>query len=150
MMLVIVGLVVLLGGGGAAAFGLGLVGGDGSGGSEPAAAEGAKPEGRSGGRVKVGPVEAGRGTVILRVRPPGQSVVRVTAVSGDYKETWNSEGALELVGLPAGKYKTKVTPAGGGGSARATFEVKDGEACELTFDSNQGGDWSVGKCGPAR
>jgi hypothetical protein len=74
----------------------------------------------------------------------------VTAVSGDYKETWNSEGALELVGLPAGKYKTKVTPAGGGGSARATFEVKDGEACELTFDSNQGGDWSVGKCGPAR
>lgn len=146
----VIGLVVVLGGAAGAAIGLGLIGGDEAaqttgGGNGPAP----KVAGRAGGRVEVGPVEAGRGTVVLRVRPPGKSVVRITAIGGDFKEEWNSSGALELVGLPVGKYKTKLTPAGGGSSKRATFVVKDGEACELTFDAS-GGDWEPGKCGPAK
>jgi serine/threonine protein kinase len=108
-------------------------------------------DGRSGGRVDVGPNEPGRGTVVLRVRPPGQSVVDIKANPGDFKETWNSNGALELVGLPAGRYKTKVSPGSGGSSTRATFVVKDGESCELTFDvSGGGGDWEVGDCTAAQ
>lgn len=147
----VIAMVVVLGGAAGAAIGLGLLEDNGGGDDTPVLKDNAKPkpEGRSGGRVKVGPVEAGRGTAVLRVRPPGQSVVRITAVAGEFKETWNSKGALELVGLPAGTYKTKVTPTGGS-SKRSTLEVKDGEACEYTFDASAGGDWKVGKCGPAK
>ena len=83
------------------------------------------------------------------MRPPGQSEVRITAVTGDFKETWNSSGTLELVGLPAGKYKTKISPTGGK-SYRATFEVKSGQACELTFDTKGGSEWVEGDCGEIR
>ncbi len=149
----VVGLLILAAGAGGVVMGLGLLDDNGSVEVPPVPDAGGpakKVSGRAGGRVEVGPVEAGRGTVVLRVRPPGQSSVRITAIGSDFKEEWNSTGALELVGLPAGKYKTKVTPAAGGSAARATFEVKDGQACELTFDTNKGGEWAEGNCGDAK
>jgi len=147
----VLAIVVVLGGGAGVGFALGLFDagtsdvppGAGSGTSELA--------GRSGGRVDVGPNEPGRGTVVLRVRPPGQSVVDIKANPGDFKETWNSNGALELVGLPTGRYKTKVSPGAGGSSTRATFVVKDGQSCALTFDVSGGSeDWEVGACEPVQ
>ena len=99
--------------------------------------------------VEVEPLGPGNGAVELRVRPPGKSVVRITAVSGDYKEEWNSAGSLTLVGLPAGTYKTKVSPRDGK-SLRSTFEVKAGQSCELTLDINAGEEWVVGPCSEAR
>lgn len=127
---------------------------DGAGGGAGGANGGAKaPEkkvdGRDGGRVEVGPTAPGNGTVVLRVRPPSKSEVRITAVSGSFKETWNSSGVLELVGLPAGKYKTKVSPKGGK-SFFSTFEVKDNQACELTLDIKSSTDWNEGECGEFR
>ena len=71
-------------------------------------------------------------------------------MAGEFKEEWNSTGALELVGLPAGMYKTKVSPQGGGASSRATFEVKDGEACELTYSAKKGSEWQLGDCAKAK
>ena len=137
-----------MGGVGGVVFGLGLL--DESGGSSGSVdGAGLEVDGRDGGRVEVGPSGPGNGTVILRVRPPGKASVRISKRGSDYKEEWNSTGALELVGLPAGTYNTKVSPLNGK-SLRATFEVKPGEACELTLDTAAGSDWVVGACGEVR
>ena len=146
----VVGLLVVVGGGAGAAIGLGLVGGD-DGGSTAPSGNGPAPkvEGRGAGKVEVGPLSDSTGTVILRVRPPGQASVRISAVGGDFKETWNGGGALELIGLEAGTYRTKISPTGGS-ALRATFDVKGGQACELTFDTKKSGEWTVGKCAAAQ
>ena len=142
------GILIVLGGLGGVVFGLGLLD-DPNGTSGSVDGAGEEVAGRAGGVVEVEPLGPGNGAVVLRVRPPGQSAVRITSVSGDYKEQWNSTGVLELVGLPAGKYKTKVSPLDGK-SLRLTFEVKAGQSCELTLDINAGEEWVVGTCGEAR
>jgi hypothetical protein len=138
----------VLAGVGGAVFGLGLLD-DAGGTSGEADGPSQKVAGRDGGRVEVGPSGPGNGTVILRVRPPGKSSVRITRRGSDYKEKWNSTAALELVGLPAGLYETKVSPLNGK-SLRATFEVNPGQACELTLDTTAGSEWVVGDCGDVR
>ena len=148
-LLAVFALLFLVAGGAGAVFGLGLLDGDGPAAGGSAKAPEKKVSGRDGGRIDVGPTAPGNGTVVLRVRPPNRSEVRITAVSGSFKETWNSSGVLELVGLPAGKYKTKVSPKDGK-SFFSTFEVKDNQACELTLDTNSSTDWAVGTCGEFR
>lgn len=143
----VVGLAVLAGLGVGAVFGLGLLDGPTQApqtntGTPDASGQ---PAGRDGGRVEVAPISAERGSVILRVRPPGKSSVKISAASGSFSEEWNTSGALELVGLEAGVYKTKISPLSGT-SMRATFDVQAGQICELTFDSAKGGEWVVNNC----
>ena len=151
----VIGLLVLLlflvGGAVGAAIGFGIIGGDkdgGGGGEKTQAEKPPKSEGRGPGQVEVGPVSASTGTVVLRVRPPGKSTVRISAVTGDFEETWNGAGALELIGLESGTYRTKISPRGGA-AVRATLDVKAGEICELTFDTKKSAEWTVGNCAPA-
>ena len=54
--------------------------------------------GRDSGRVEWS-TTPGNGTVVLRVRPPNKSEVRITAVSG-FQRNLEQLGVLELVGLP--------------------------------------------------
>jgi serine/threonine-protein kinase len=147
---VMVVLIILAGGGVGAVIGLGLLDDMKEGKDGATATSGSAPtdEGRGPGRVEVGPVSASTGTVVLRVRPPGKSTVRISAVTGDFKETWNGGGALELIGLDAGTYRTKISPRGGA-AVRATFDVKAGELCELTFDTKNNAEWNVGNCAAA-
>jgi len=111
----------------------------------PASAE-HKPTGREGGTVEVGPADGeGRGALVLKVEPAGSATVEIRANKGDYREEWNSSGVLELVGMEAGSYKTKVTPVTGSGH-RGVVEVKAGMRCEYTFQAAKN-EWTDGSCG---
>ena len=111
----------------------------------PATAE-HKPTGREGGTVEVGPADGqGRGALILKVEPAGSATVEIRANKGEYREEWNSSGVLELVGMEAGSYKTKVTPVSGSGH-RGVVEVKAGMRCEYTFQAAKN-EWTDGSCG---
>jgi hypothetical protein len=94
-----------------------------------------------GGIVEVAELTAERGTARLVLRPPDQATLDLRAVGGDYKVGWDGSGKLELVGLEAGLYKTKVKPKAGGGASRATLEIEPGSNCTYSFDLNQAEEW---------
>ena len=91
--------------------------------------------------MEVAELTESRGTARLIVQPPGQAVVDIRASMGDFKESWNGAGRLELIGLEAGTYKTKVKPRAGGSAMRGTLEVEPGSDCTYIFDLKQGEEW---------
>ncbi len=101
---------------------------------------------RSGGVLELGPVDAGHGAVALRVVPARPDLaITVRATMGDFREKWDGTGTLELVGLEAGTYRTKIVSAAER-AIRATFEVEPGRTCSLTFDLTGGEEWQVSDC----
>lgn len=91
-------------------------------------------EGIDGQLIEIGPVGPDAGAVILTVDGAVQSV-KLKAIVGDYEEVWNGTGALELVGLPAGVYRTDVKSDS---TERSTIESVPEKTCRYTFRVNQG------------
>ncbi|MDG1483771.1 MAG: protein kinase [Myxococcota bacterium] len=91
-------------------------------------------EGIDGQVIAIGSIGPDAGTVILTVDGAVQSV-KLNASSGDYEEVWNGTGELELVGLPAGVYRTKIKSDS---TARSTIESVPEKTCRYTFRVNQG------------
>lgn len=138
MVLVIVG-----GGGVGAAWYLGLLGGPD--GEPPAVDEPATNAGVAGGRIEVGPLDGTTGSLTLALASPGGATVSINSVTG-FKQDWDGSGQLELVGLPSGTYKTKVSPASGQ-AIRGTLEVVAGQTCSYVFPNDkEGGEWIADGC----
>lgn len=144
----IVGLLVVLlivgGGGAGAAWYLGVLPG-----SEPAPPPEADPVGSAsgapGGRIEVGPMDGTNGALTLSLATPGGASVSINSVTG-FKQDWDGSGRLELVGLPAGTYKTKVSPVKGP-AARGTLDVVAGQTCSYVFPNDkEGGEWIAEGC----
>lgn len=146
---VVVGLLmvlVIVGGGGAgAAWYLGLLGPSAE---EPPLVEEPSTDaaaGAPGGRIEVGPLDGSTGSLTLTLATPGGATVSINSVTG-FKQDWDGSGQLELVGLPAGTYKTKVSPAKGPAS-RGTLEVVAGQTCTYVFPNDkEGGEWIADGC----
>jgi serine/threonine protein kinase len=153
VMKAVIGLVVLLILGGGAVGGLIATGviDLGGGGTAPDPVAKATPPGpaasdmQGGGTVQVADPGPGKGTATLTLKPPGAATVNLRESIGDYEIDWDGTGKLELVGLPAGTYKTKVKPKAGGSAARATLDVQDGKSCSFVFDL-KAEEWSQTGC----
>jgi len=141
----VVGLLVLAGAGVGGAVATGVIDLGGGGPDAPVESPPSQPVAGSGlvsgGTIEVAELTAERGTARLVVRPPGQATVDIRASVGDFKTSWDGTGRLELAGLEAGTYKTKVKPADGGPSQRGTFEVEAGGDCTYVLDTTQGEEW---------
>lgn len=140
----VIGLLVLAGAGVGGAIATGVIdlgGGGGGGGTAPTPPAPATAGMQSGGTVQVAELTKERATVRLIVRPPNQATVDIRAAVGDYKEAWDGSGKLELVGLDAGMYKTKVKPKAGGSAQRGTLDIEAGSDCTYIFDMKQGEEW---------
>lgn len=66
----------------------------------------------------------------------GDSAALVTIVgSFGVKAEWDGKGAFDLGALPAGRYRTFVTPVSTGEKIRnSAFEISEGQTCAYTFD----------------
>ncbi len=91
-------------------------------------------EGISGQRIELGTPGPDAGTVILQITGGVQSV-KLNASTGDYEQIWDGTGELELVGLPAGVYRTKIKADS---TARSTIESVPEKTCRYTFRVDQG------------
>jgi hypothetical protein len=100
----------------------------------------------AGGVVEVQPPAADRGVLVLDVSPRGAASVRISSILG-YEASWaGTEQTLELRGLTAGIYTTKVSPLAGP-SIRDTVEVVPGRACTYKLDVPTGAvSWTADGC----
>ncbi len=97
-----------------------------------------------GGVIEVGPSGPDRGVLVLDAIEPGAASVRIA--SPTWATLWaGTEPTLELRGLPAGDYSTRVTPSGGS-AIRDTVEVRAGQTCRYTFASGQATKWTDEGC----
>ena len=146
--LVVIG-VVVAGGGLAVAWSMGLLGGGPTAPEVPELPADPPPEtaarGVPGGRVEVGPMDGTNGALSLVLDPEGAGAVALSSVTG-FKQDWDGTGRLDLVGLPPGTYKTKVSPASGS-ALRGTLEVKAGLTCSYVFPTTGGeSEWTAQGC----
>jgi hypothetical protein len=148
--LVVIG-VVVVGGGLAVAWSMGLFGPaaldvpDGPDAPDPGTPPEVATRGAPGGRIEVGPMDGSTGAVRLALEPAGAASVSLSSVTG-FKQDWDGTEQLELVGLPPGTYKTKVSPATGS-ALRGTLEVKAGLTCSYVFPITGGeGEWTAQGC----
>jgi eukaryotic-like serine/threonine-protein kinase len=138
---------LLLGGGGAAV--VAVVASGAGGGDKPtveptpdvpvAAASSGKP----GGRVEVGAVEGENGVLKLKLEPAGGVDVSLSHPAG-FKFDWDGSGELELVGVPQGTYKAKIST--GGKTVRNTLAVEAGKTCTFNFKVAGGEEWERISC----
>ena len=101
------------------------------------APEPAVPEGIPGQRLIYGEGTVDPGTIILKLEGARASV-KIDATTSDFEEVWDGSGALEVVGLPAGVYKTRIKSAGG--TVRTTVESVPEQICTYTFTVGGGGE----------
>ena len=94
-----------------------------------------------GGRIEVGPMDGTTGTLSLTMGTP--AAVSITSVTG-FKQDWNGKGPLELVGLPAGNYRTKITV--GTEAKRLALDVVAGKTCAFAFDDASKDEWEARGC----
>ena len=85
------------------------------------------------------------GALSMALRPPGSATVSISSSLTGFKQEWDGTGRLVLKGLPAGTYRTKVSPKTGR-SVRATLEVKAGQTCSYDLDVGKATEWNVGGC----
>ncbi len=85
------------------------------------------------------------GNVVLRIEPVGGGTVSITSALG-FKETWNGVGERQFNKIPAGTYRTKVTPPGAS-AMRSIFDVQQDKTCTYTFDLAGGSaEWRSDGC----
>lgn len=97
-----------------------------------------------GGMITVGEVGADAGTLVLTLQPPGKAFVSITSFTG-FKKDWDGTGKLEIVGLPSGTYRTKISPLQGR-SVRNTVEVEANKSCSYVFSLGGGQEWKRLSC----
>lgn len=95
--------------------------------TQPDAIPTAPADALSGGSHELG---AGSSTVVLSLSDPGKGIVSLKGPSS--KLEWDGTGELELTAADAGLWRGKVATATG--SARATFEVPEGQRCSFQYD----------------
>ncbi|MCB9776978.1 MAG: serine/threonine protein kinase [Alphaproteobacteria bacterium] len=130
---------------------MGIIGGDGGstpatdGGGDDGVVDAGGDRGVPGGRIEVGPMGGENGALTLVVAPAGQATVSISSMTG-FKQDWDGSGTLELVGLPSGTYKTKVSPTSGS-TVRGTVEVQAGRVCSYELRLDQDSDeWQAAGC----
>lgn len=94
-----------------------------------------------GGRYEIGPMDGANGSLTLTLGSP--SPVSITSVTG-FKHEWDGTGTLELVGLPAGNYRTKITV--GSEAKRLALDVVAGKNCTFAFEGASSDEWEARGC----
>ncbi len=121
-----------------------------SGGEEPVKTPVEKPpetvqpvaKGNPGGRYEIGAMDGSNAAIKLALAEPAP--VELDSVTADFKYEWDGTGALELVGIPSGSYKTRVER--GGKTIRATLKLDPGKTCTFAFDAAKGDEWEAQGC----
>jgi hypothetical protein len=90
---------------------------------------------------------ANGGNLVLMIVPIGAGELSVNSSFGYSKEWDGSGGRLKLDNVPAGSYRTKVTPKDGGVPRRSTVKAVAGKTCTFRLDlANDNSDWELRGC----
>ena len=86
------------------------------------------------------------GTATLTIKPSAGGSVSVTITSTKgYKQSWDGAEQLEFEKIPAGTYRTKVTPSDGV-AIRSAFDISEDQTCSYTLDLAGGSEEWNGGC----
>ncbi|MCK6513824.1 protein kinase [Myxococcota bacterium] len=90
---------------------------------------------------------ASGGNLVMMIVPIGAGELSVNSSFGFSKEWDGSGGRLKLDNVPAGSYRTKVTPKDGGVPRRSTVKAVAGKTCTFRLDlANDNSDWELRGC----
>ena len=90
------------------------------------------PKYSPGGRFESGAGEDGGGTLVMSLDGGGPAKVTISAVLSGYNFRWDGTGTLELVGLEAGQYRTRIRTEETTIGLQAT--VENGRQCAYRYN----------------
>jgi len=103
------------------------------------------PKYRPGGRIETGEAADGGGTLVIDLDGAGPAKVTISAVLSGFNFRWDGTGTLELVGLEAGQYRTRVRTDESTIGLQAT--VENGRQCAYRYNLDAGSEaWDDEGC----